>query len=110
MTLADLASSTEDLARDWSSLWSYAVAMVRRLLAALVTAAALAGFVGIHWCMDRLAGFVLHDYPQNLKIITAIFIAGFGVVYAVLVFDMVMIFIPWLRRRQRQGDAKELHE
>lgn len=78
------------------------ILLIQVLLAGL-EAASIVVFLVIHWVIVQATRRLMdvEHFTYGLKFLEGIFFVGFTCVYTHQAYDMVVIFIPRLRRQQR---------
>jgi hypothetical protein len=87
-----------------SSTEGHILLMFTKILLLAVDVACLAAAVGLHKFVDLIAERVIPaEWVPFRKLLTAAFAVAFSLIYIHLVFDMVLIFVPWFRRKPRSS-------
>lgn len=72
--------------------------MVIKVLLLVLDVACLAVAVGAHKVVDLLSEWVIPpDWTYLSKFLVAVFAIAFSLIYIHLAWDMVLLFVPWLR-------------
>jgi hypothetical protein len=73
-----------------------------KLVALVLEAISFAIAIGIHMTLNYLANALFHSkFPLALEFLDVVFTIAFSVIYIQLTYDMVLVFVPWLRPRQK---------
>jgi hypothetical protein len=81
---------------------------LRRVGSGLLRLLALLLFIGAHWVVSRA---LVWSVPSNLGggmvFVSDIVFGFFVLIYAYLGWEMLAVFVPWLRRSEYRGQAKQ---
>ena len=80
------------------------VAFLTKVRDAAIRAAALIVLDFCHWCIERSFAFFNHfSYKPASVVLEGISYIVFAFLYVYLLWDMVKVFVPWLRPKTYPG-------
>jgi hypothetical protein len=78
---------------------------------ALLRAGALIVLDAAHWCIEKSLDYFNHfSYRPARTLLDAAGYGAFALVYVYLLWDMLKIFVPWLRPKPYPGTERQLNE
>lgn len=100
--LMDQSDATDALYKERSVVWLHIQLFLLKLLYAALQITGMTFLVVLHWGLDYIADFLMHDQIEHaLKLVDAMLVLAFIVISLQLVYDMVVLFVPWLRQHRR---------
>jgi hypothetical protein len=80
----------------------HAILMLIKVFLLALDVACLAAVVGLHKVVDLLSGWVIPpEWTAIRQFLAATFACAFALIYVHFAFDMVLIFVPWLRGKPK---------